>query len=523
MAADPFNSLTGYTVGIPAVQVVNSSGVVVGNINTTYVISGSVFTDNLRYANGQRYVPGSNNEIVFNSSNTFGSSANLTFNSDTKFLTVTNLAVPGTTNLGDASQVSILGGENGYVLQTDGLGTLTWVAPGGGGGGNGNPGGSNTQVQYNDAGTFGGDPGFTYNENTNTLTVGNIQSNFIGNLTGFASNAVTATTVTASAQPNITSLGTLTSLGVSGQVEAIIFKGSAANLSNIPAANIVGSVPLANAVTNNSQPNITSVGTLSSLAVGGNITTANISVSNRTTTGNLFVTGNTSFGGNVSINTGNLTSNGNVDFNSARVELGEVETVKIFGGFTGQVLTTDGTGNLSWQDGGGGGGNGHPGGSNTQVQFNNNGLFGGTPFFTYNNVTQTVAIGGNLIANTVQVGAGSYQWSTSTVNFASTSSMSASQVIYSIPVSQISGVDFEIIATDAVDLSRQFCKISSVYYNGTVQYTEYASLFVNGGVGNFDVDFNPGNVITPPSLRLLVTPNSVNNTQYKMLITIYAP
>lgn len=523
MAADAFNSLTGYTVGIPAVQVVNNSGVVVGNVNTTYVISGSVFTDNLRYSNGQRYVPGSNTELVFNNANTFGSSANLTFDSDTDFLTVTNLAVPGTTNLGDASQVSILGGQNGYLLQTDGMGTLTWVAPGGGGGGNGDPGGSNTQVQYNNAGTFGGDPGFTYNDVTNVLTVNSVHSNFVGILTGYASNAVTANTVTQNAQPNITSLGTLTSLGVAGQVEALMFKGNAGNLSNIPAANINGAVPLAIAVSDNAQPNITSVGTLTSLSVSGNIETANISASNRATAGNLFVTGNASVGGNLSINVGKLTANGNVDFNSARVELGEVETVKIFGGFTGQVLTTDGTGNLTWGDATGGGGNGHPGGSNTQVQFNNNGLFGGTPYFTFNTVTQTVAIGGNLVANTIQMGAGAYTWSTSRVFFASTTSTIPSQVLYSIPVSEISGVEFEIIATDAVDMSRQFCKISSVYYNGTVEFTEYASLFVNGGVGNFEVDFNPGNIITPPSLELLVTPSSVNNTQYKMLITIYAP
>jgi hypothetical protein len=48
----------------------------------------------------------------------------------------------------------------GTVLQTDGLGTLTWtvsletvVAM--------EFGGSNTQVQFNNAGTFAGDAGFT--------------------------------------------------------------------------------------------------------------------------------------------------------------------------------------------------------------------------------------------------------------------------------------------------------------------------------------------------------------------------
>lgn len=39
------------------------------------------------------------------------------------------------------------------------------------GGGGGTPGGSNTQVQFNDAGSFGGDAGFTYNKTTDSLTL----------------------------------------------------------------------------------------------------------------------------------------------------------------------------------------------------------------------------------------------------------------------------------------------------------------------------------------------------------------
>ena len=41
---------------------------------------------------------------------------------------------------------------------------------GGGGGGSTSPGGSNTQVQFNDGGSFGGDAGFTYNKTTNSIT-----------------------------------------------------------------------------------------------------------------------------------------------------------------------------------------------------------------------------------------------------------------------------------------------------------------------------------------------------------------
>jgi hypothetical protein len=46
----------------------------------------------------------------------------------------------------------------------------TWTSAAGGGGG-GSPGGSNTQVQFNDSGSFGGDSGLTYNKTTDVLTV----------------------------------------------------------------------------------------------------------------------------------------------------------------------------------------------------------------------------------------------------------------------------------------------------------------------------------------------------------------
>ena len=120
------------------------------------------------------------------------------------------------------------------------------------------------------------------------------------------------------------------------------------------------------------------------------------------------------------------------------------------------------------------------------------------------------------------MGAGAYKWSTSYVYFATTASSAAQQIIYSIPVANISGVEFEIFATEPAGPSRSFCKISSIYYDSTVQFNEYASLFVNGGVGNFEVDYDGGNIITPPSLELKVTPNSSNQITYKMLITVFA-
>jgi len=58
---------------------------------------------------------------------------------------------------------------NGYYLQTDVNGVLSWAA--GGGGGGGSPGGSNTQIQFNNAGAFGGDAAFTFVNGTGTATM----------------------------------------------------------------------------------------------------------------------------------------------------------------------------------------------------------------------------------------------------------------------------------------------------------------------------------------------------------------
>ena len=78
-------------------------------------------------------------------------------------------------SLGNVANIKITGGVNGYVLQTDGTGNLDWTLMSGNGGGNGTPGGSNTQIQYNDSGAFGGNSGFTFNEvNGNVNIPGNL-------------------------------------------------------------------------------------------------------------------------------------------------------------------------------------------------------------------------------------------------------------------------------------------------------------------------------------------------------------
>jgi len=111
---------------------------------------------------------------------------------------------------------------------------------------------------------------------TGNITAGNVFANsgniiattFIGALSGAATSATTAGTVTTAAQPNITSVGTLSSLSVTGNISA----------GNVSATTFTGalsgaatSATTAGTVTTAAQPNITSVGTLTALTVSGTI------------------------------------------------------------------------------------------------------------------------------------------------------------------------------------------------------------------------------------------------------------
>jgi phage tail protein X len=146
-----------------------------------------------------------------------------------------------------------------------------------GGAGTSAAGGSNTTIQFNDNNVIQGNAGFTFNKITGAVAIpGNISaSNVVATL-------VTGTLTTA-AQPNITSFGTLTSLAVTGNISGANLTGThygaATGLTSIPAGNISGQVAnalVAGTVYTAAQPNITSVGTLTSLAVTGNISGANL-------------------------------------------------------------------------------------------------------------------------------------------------------------------------------------------------------------------------------------------------------
>lgn len=85
-------------------------------------------------------------------------------------------------------------------------------------------------------------------------------------------------------------------------VSAAAYLGDAGYLSNITASNVVGTVSLAGTVTTNAQPNITSVGILTLLSVTGNTDAGNINITNRISLG----AGNLQLLNNTISSTGNL-------------------------------------------------------------------------------------------------------------------------------------------------------------------------------------------------------------------------
>jgi len=148
---------------------------------------------------------------------------------------------------------------------------------------------------------------YTFATQSGNVPASELDANFasVANNVSSANTALTAGTVTTNAQPNITSVGTLPSLSVTGNVTANLFVGnitgsianatyattagfastagtanSATTATNATTAATANSATTAGTVTTNAQPNITSVGTLTSLSVSGNVTAGNVIATN---------------------------------------------------------------------------------------------------------------------------------------------------------------------------------------------------------------------------------------------------
>ena len=327
-------------------------------------------------------------------------------------VTANVLTVDTYANLGNVSNVSIGGGSNGYVLQTDGTGNLNWV--------NVNSAISSNQISNGDSNVsipdFSGNIYINANagvdqqwvfDASGTLTApGNTplnglipfnvplnssykvydnQQGLFGvpieidgqlEIDGVLIDVTTAGVVDASYEQilfNINGIPTgntgFTFNPINGDVNLpgnVRITGDIVpysnNISNLGSStqrwgNLYlsgNSIYLGNSVitTDNSGILTLTSGTGASLSIAGN---ANVTtVQNGNTSIDVTANGSINFTVAGIANIATLTTQGfivnsNVDFSNASVtQLGPVSNVKITGGSNGQILTTDGTGNLVW-------------------------------------------------------------------------------------------------------------------------------------------------------------------------------
>ena len=278
---------------------------------------------------------GTTGQLQYNNNGVLGGANNTSFSAGNLTLAV--------------ADTKITGGNNHYYLQTDGTGNLTWAVGTGNMQGNGTVAGANTQIQFNDGGAnFGGNAGFTFNKVNgnvdipgNLIVVGNISANNItgnanyanfagtafnvsgSNVSGQVANALVAGTVYTNAQPNITSVGTLSSLSVTGNISAQSFAGALGslpygleNISLIGAQTGTYNMDLISNAINYSTANATS----------------NVTLNFR---GNSSVTANTLIANGQSVTSTYVMTNGTTPYGITGIQVdGVSQTIKWAGGLT---------------------------------------------------------------------------------------------------------------------------------------------------------------------------------------------
>jgi len=332
-------------------------------------------------------VPYTNGTAVTISS-VLGTNANNIVNGQSFYITLaTDYSTSGNVKL--YTDISRTVGANGATMTaTANTGTAISVI-GGTGGGGGSVGGANTSVQFNDQNISNGVASFTYDKTTTTLTVvGNINATTVSASSSVAGTILISNIATGTAPFTVTSTTRVSNLNVSyanvSDYLAVTFQNSGtyypllssstsgnaaqsanASLSFNAGTGTLNSTLFTGTLTTNAQPNITSVGTLTSLSVTGNITGGNSNLGNLATANYinvnniLTVTGNANIGNlgtsTAIITTGNITTinsgllqNGNSNVSitaNSNVSIAVAGSTKLLLTSTGANIT--GTANIS--------------------------------------------------------------------------------------------------------------------------------------------------------------------------------
>lgn len=252
------------------------------------------------------------------------------------------------------------------------------------------PGGGNTEIQFNNNGVFGGSSAFVFDQTSNTVTLlGNITATDVFALQNLTSNTLVANfiagTLTTANQPNVTELGTLSSLAVEGNatVGNLTVNG---NLVYINVETLGVQDPIIQLqVSNSGQPPSSNTGFDVGTALnyfdsqarvafmGWDVSNGEFGFGSRTTITNEVVA---------------FDSYGNL---RANVYLGTSANLAA-NVITGGILTD----NIYYANGQPYVFGGIPGGANSELQFNNNGVFGGSSSLTFDSALSNLVLTGNI-------------------------------------------------------------------------------------------------------------------------------
>ena len=319
--------------------------------------SGGIYTDGYYYANGTQIdfqtAAGNATEVQFKAtgSNDLQASTKFTFDPSTSNLTVNGNIVTGTGSGGNITGADFVT-ANSFQSSTLTSGRVTFAGT---------------------SGLLSDDADLTFTTATNLLTAGNIAA------TSLTSGRVTFATTDGKLVDNANFTFNGTELKVTGtaNITTSIATAALTATGTVQGGNLIAdNLTTANAlvISEGSTHRLISNNTLF-LGANDTLTAANISTTGNTSTGNLSVTTNIALssgnitGANVISGTtltgtlstaaqtnittvgtlAGVTATGVVDFTgTSNVALGAVGNVHITGGTSGQVLTTDGAGVLSW-------------------------------------------------------------------------------------------------------------------------------------------------------------------------------
>ena len=206
-------NITTSVAGVANVLVVSNVGTTItGNVAATGIKS-----DNLYYANGTAWnfggdPGGANTQLQFNSDETFGGSANLTFNTSTNVMTL-----GGNLSVGNVSGANLISAN--YLVSNSGCVSVNGavIAFNSGTGAAGIFSSLATDIN------FGLAANVTIGSTTGTSNVrGQLSVGGNATITGNVSANLITGTLATSAQPNITSVGTLASVNVTGNATSNI-------------------------------------------------------------------------------------------------------------------------------------------------------------------------------------------------------------------------------------------------------------------------------------------------------------